>query len=293
MNATALIAPARTVDTGGHPAARVEQGRGWTMYLGDCHVVLPQLDRVDVIITDPPYSATVHSKSRRGATLPDVNEFGCRHHRAREFGFDAIRPWEVAISSAYFMRLARRWVLVFSDVELSPVWRAKLTRAGAEHIRTGAWWKVGGTPQFTGDRPAPGFEAINIVHPRGRKRWNGGGHAASWAWPPEELPHIFKHPIEANRAGNRHVRRHTAQKPLPLMLELVDVFSDPGETVLDAYAGFATTGVACLRRGRQFIGIERDETSFTDAVARLRAEEMQSTHHAARSGQVALFGGGR
>ena len=35
--------------------------------------------------------------------------------------------------------------------------------AGLEPLRVGAWVKIGGTPQFTGDRPGIGFEAIVIA----------------------------------------------------------------------------------------------------------------------------------
>lgn len=44
--------------------------------------------------------------------------------------------------------------------------------------------------------------------------------------------------------------------------------------MLDAFAGTGTTGVACVRLGRKFIGIERDKAAFDIAVERLTAEEM-------------------
>lgn len=74
------------------------------------------------------------------------------------------------------------------------------------------------------------------------------------------------------------------------MLALVADFTDPGETILDPFAGSGTTGVACLRLGRKFIGIEKDPTYFALACERLRAEEQGSTLQAARAGQMALLG---
>lgn len=70
---------------------------------------------------------------------------------------------------------------------------------------------------------------------------------------------------------------------------LVSLFTDPGETILDPFAGSGTTGVACLRLGRRFIGIERDEKYFKLACDRLRAEEQSSTLQALRAGQESLF----
>lgn len=88
--------------------------------------------------------------------------------------------------------------------------------------------------------------------------------------------------------ANEHV--HPTQKPIALMLELVSLFTDPDETILDPFTGSGTTGVACLRLGRKFIGIEKDPTYFALACERLRAEEQGSTLQAARAGQLPLLG---
>src|SRR5690606_30894158 len=111
-------------------------------------------------------------------------------------------------------------------------------------------------PQFSGDRPAAGFDAITICHPSGRKRWNGGGAHAVWT-----------HPVVINGAGEARV--HTTQKPLSLMTQLVSLFSDPGETVLDPFAGSGTTLVAAKNLGRRAIGIELDERYCEVAARRL------------------------
>ena len=68
-------------------------------------------------------------------------------------------------------------------------------------------------------------------------------------------------------------RMHPTQKPIPLMAWCMQRAAVPvGATVLDPYMGSASTGVACLRTGRNFIGIEIDEGYFETACNRLRAE---------------------
>jgi len=74
------------------------------------------------------------------------------------------------------------------------------------------------------------------------------------------------------------------------MLELVEAFTDPDEIVLDPFAGSGTTGVACLRLGRRFIGIERDEKYAAAATERLAAESKGLDLRAARAGQLSLLG---
>lgn len=45
--------------------------------------------------------------------------------------------------------------------------------------------------------------------------------------------------------------------------------------MVDFYMGSGTTGIACIRTGRRFIGIERDETHFRTAVERIKHELSQ------------------
>ena len=48
-----------------------------------------------------------------------------------------------------------------------------------------------------------------------------------------------------------------------------------GQTVLDPFMGSGTTGVACVQTGRNFIGMEIDETYFKIAERRIREAQLQ------------------
>jgi DNA modification methylase len=216
---------------------------------------------VDVVICDPPYSEHVHAQSRRGLTH-DKRDPRSQISERKEFGFEHITQSEMEDASDHFQRLARRWVLVFCDVESSHLWAGALRSAGLEYLRTMAWQKLGGAPQFTGDRPAVAFEAIVVAHRPGKKRWNGGGKAGWYAVPTA---------IDRDRSG-WDARIHTTQKPLALMEQLIADFTEPGELILDPYAGSGTTGVAARRLGRRFLGFERDPEMATKAQARLARE---------------------
>lgn len=67
---------------------------------------------------------------------------------------------------------------------------------------------------------------------------------------------------------------HPTQKPVALMEYLIKTYTNEGETVLDFTMGSGTTGVACARTQRRFIGIELDETYF--GIASKRIEEAYS-----------------
>lgn len=68
-------------------------------------------------------------------------------------------------------------------------------------------------------------------------------------------------------------RTHPTQKPVAVMAWAMEQCKVPiGATILDPYMGSGTTGIACLRTGRNFIGIEKDPHHFATALERLQSE---------------------
>ena len=267
--------------------ADVLAGRArWCVVHGDCAEVLPTMPASSVahVIADPPYSEHVHSKQRRmlrgsGGRVAAGQTAGRGQVGPADLGFVALSDELRKTCAREFARLAQRWVLAFTNAEGQSDWENDLVESGLRHIRVGAWVKIAPQPQLTGDRPGVGFEAIEVAHAAGRCRWNGGGHAAVWT-----------HAIATDRNGTGD-RVHTTQKPCSLMLELVELFTDPDDIVLDPFCGSGTTGVACLRLGRRFIGIEKDAKYAQVARERLAAEVSGLTLRDARAGQMPMFGG--
>lgn len=68
-----------------------------------------------------------------------------------------------------------------------------------------------------------------------------------------------------------HDQLHPTQKPVALYAYLIRTYTNPGDTVLDFCCGSGTTGVAAIKEGRNFIGVELDEHYFN--VGRKRMEE--------------------
>ena len=224
---------------------------------------LPALadDSVDHAIFDAPYSEHTHRAGRRGCTgytePSRPRSTRAQFNRTRDLGFEHLSP-ELRHGVAFqCSRVVRRWTLAFTDHEGGQAWKDDLEAAGLEVVRFGVWIKLGATPQFTGDRPAQGHEVIVIAHRPGRKRWNGGGRHAVWTCP-----------IVLNRSGE-DPRIHTTQKPLELMEALVRDFTDPGDLVIDPFAGSGTTLVACKRLGRVSRGWEMQEKYAIAAQVRL------------------------
>lgn len=252
---------------------------------GDCLELLatlriPDGARVHTIM-DPPYSEAVHKNAMTGRwkrSLPDAEEKPCRKNRRIEFGFEALDENTRNAVADWHADNCNGWLVVFSDSESGHLWRGSCESAGLDYVRTAAWIRRGGAPQFTGDRPAAGFEAITLCHPKGRKRWNGGGKAG-----------IYDYPIVANRFGAQGSRCHPTQKPLELMLDLVADFTNEGDWVVDPFCGSGTTLVAAARLGRNAVGIERLAEHYETARDRVAAELNGNDLRSYRAGQGVLF----
>jgi DNA modification methylase len=244
----------------------VLEGRArWCVVCADNAEVLPWLPVVDHVITDPPYNEATHANGLCGS----IGDFASQTGRGVSF---AALDDAQALARALLSR-ASRWVVAFCALEQLGEYEAG---AGPEWVRAGVWDKINPSPQLTGDRPGQAVEALAIMHPKGRKRWNRGGGAGIWRCAPQQGSDRPDHPTP---------------KPVPLMLALVSDFTDPGEVILDPFAGSGTTGVACLRLGRRFIGIERDARYAAIARERLAAESQGLTLRDARAGQLSLLGG--
>lgn len=233
-----------------------DQKAGIVLYHGNALDVLPTLERVDHCITDPPYEAEAHTKGRRvkrtGIAPLDkwawIDTSGTPRYECLDF--PAIDTETRAQVSAEFGRLATRWVLVFSQAEGAHLWERDMLLAGLTRRRWCVWTKPDAQPQFSGDRPGVGYETIVACHAKGRSTWNGGGRVG-----------VFRHNKSGGDSG------HQTEKPAPLMEEIVYLFTDPGETILDAFCGSGTTLVAAKRLGRKAIGVELEE-KWCEATAR-------------------------
>jgi site-specific DNA-methyltransferase (adenine-specific) len=82
--------------------------------------------------------------------------------------------------------------------------------------------------------------------------------------------------VQVFASDKQRSKLHETQKPLALCEYLIRTYSNPGDTVLDNCMGSGTTGVAALRTGRKFIGIEKDPEIFAVAAARIADEQEQA-----------------
>lgn len=227
-----------------------------TLYLGDCREILLDLNRVSHVISDPPYEQRMQAlhadfKLRRKDGGP----------QRKALNFESIVDLRAPFLDAVKL-LNDGWLLAFCNVEGVGEWRAEILARGMKFKTTCIWNKPDATPKLNGQGPALSYECITTTWcGKGHAKWNGGGKRG-----------VFTH---CTNNAERH-GTHPTEKPVSLMKELVSLFSSPGETILDPFMGSGTTGVACVKLGRKFIGIERDQTYFQIACSRIETAYKQA-----------------
>lgn len=233
---------------------------------GDCIELLRDVTP-DVCITDPPYSAYVHANTTSCGTPGSRATGKIKGAAHRDLGFDPVSSELMAFISGLAAK-TRRWSVIFTDTESVGDWKRNIEMAGATYIRAIPWvrWSM---PCLAGDRPPQGHEMIVLAwgSQKGKKSWNGPGNLTHFA-----------------HTCMRGSGKHKAQKPLDLMLDLVEYFSEglvdhcedgrksldaPGELIVDPCMGSGTTGMAAAALGRNFIGCEQDLVWFEKARIRL------------------------
>ena len=225
-----------------------------TLYKGDCLEIMPTLGKVDAVVTDPPYDAAMQNSfgrvsiARQG--LGDIKKLQSVSRRG-ELDFapiDEIRP----ATAQQIVAVCDGWAITFCIAEGVRAWRDSYQEAGAKYKRAMVWVKPDAMPQFNGQGPSIGHEMMTAVWcGRGYSKWNGGGKPGTFTFC-------------KNTNGE-----HPTQKPLPLITEIVRLFSFDKQTVLDPFMGSGTTGVACAKLGRKFIGIELEPKYFDIACKRI------------------------
>ncbi len=214
-----------------------------TLYLGDCIDILPTLDKVDAIITDPPYGESTHAnaKSNRGSKSDK-----------KSIDFDSFTAEKLSIILGICAGKCDRWII--GTMEWRHIMEFDLNPPnGLELVRMGVWIKTNPMPQISSDRPAQGWEGIAYLHSTSgvKKKWNGGGAHGNY------IGSIVTDGV------------HPTGKPLALFSGFIKNFTDRFEIVLDPFMGSGTTGVAAIQMGRKFIGIERELKYFEIACKRI------------------------
>lgn len=201
---------------------------GVELYLGDCREILPTLNKVDAVVTDPPYGVDLNTDNSRftgGNTALAGNGIGTANGKPIIGDHTAFDPKHLLIGSE---QIIWGWHN-FPDA---------LPR-GACLI----WLKRND-------------DAFGSFLSDAETAWFSRGHGV----------YCFRD-LTNNSITND--RSHPTQKPESLMRWSIE--RTRGKTILDPYMGSGTTGVAAVKLGRAFTGIEIEPRYFDIACKRIQA----------------------
>ncbi len=268
-----------------------EHGEGWALVAGDCLDALESLPpgSVDLVFADPPYHL-----SNGGSTCQSG-----RRARVDKGSWD--RTGGVAVDHAF----QTRWLSACRRV-LKP--SGTLWCSGTQHVifsvgyalqelgfhllNTVTWFKPNAAPNLACRFFTHSTELLLWASPQRlkplRHRFNyrelktaNGGKQMRDLWQIAEEPRpggeqvVWAIPSPGPR--EKVEGRHPTQKPLALLERVLAASAAPGDLVLDPFAGSGTTGLAALRAGCRFLGIEREPAYIELASRRFRAAVAEPT----------------
>jgi len=225
---------------------RVEQIGDATLYLGDCREVLAGLGKVDAVVTDPPYGIGYKPQSARSSAAGSLNLTCIARSAGGRHG--VICGDEQPFDPSFLPSLAPE-CLIFGAHEfghLLPKGRFLIWDKGRD-----------GWTRTQGDAEVAWLAGSGTVKVH-RQVW--------WGLVKEGRERMLS-------ATLNDPAWHATEKPVVLMEWCLGFIK--GHTILDPYMGSGTTGVACARLGRRFVGIELHEPYFDIACRRIAAEYAQ------------------
>jgi hypothetical protein len=245
----------------------------WDLRSGRWQQALADVEHVDAVIVDAPYSARTHAGhdagtgaakrgdlktwrvSKNGRKYLDGGDT-CGVVNRRAINYDG---WSVDDVRAFVESWAPRcrgWFVTITDHVLAPVWAAALEDAGRYVFAPLPWVAPGSRVRLGGDGPSCWACWIVVARPRTGTDRNGRPYS-KWG----TLPGAYV--INADRGA------HIGGKPIALMEALVRDYTRPGDLVCDPCAGYGTTLAAAVRNGRRAVGAELDPETHAQALAYL------------------------
>lgn len=255
---------------------RVEQIGDCTLYLADCMDVLPTLGKVDAVVTSPPYDEMRDYGEKFDGfiwqnfitPISDILSEG------------AVLIWNVADQHKNGSETGNsmRQALAFMESGLrlhDTMIYSKPSFSFPESNRYPQTWEYmfvlsNGAPKtFNPIKDRKNLYAGNKVH--GTQRQKDGSTIPATGNGKMISDFGTRHNVWLiNNRKQDGAGGHPAPFPLALAVDHIRTWTDRIDTVCDPFMGSGTTGVACVKMGRKFIGIEREPEYFEIACRRIR-----------------------
>jgi len=248
----------------------------WNLVQGDCIEVMKGLEdnSFELIFADPPYHLSNGGFSVKSGKQVSVNKGLWDKSEGTSADYAFHQTW---------IRECLRLLTPNGSIVISGTYHSIyscgtiLQREGARIINELVWFKPNGAPALGGRNFTASHETLIWASksPKSKHTFNYeesklfDHQGDSLKNPGKQMRSVWSIPA-VSKSEKKH-GGHPTQKPIRLLERIVSLCSNSGDQVLDPFCGSATTGVASVRLGRNFVGIEED-SSYIDLSRRRLAE---------------------
>ena len=218
---------------------------------GNCLDTLKNIpnESIDLIVTDPPYPTTSRGNAGNsgGMLQKDINKKG------KVFTYNNINCKEYAPEFYRLLKDGSHCYVMTNHINLIDMLNT-FTDVGFHFIKSLIWNKGN---KIMGQYYMSQYEYILFFRKGRGKKINNCGTSDILSIPNKKT----------KEKDGKNI--HDTEKPVELMEVLVNNSSQENELVLDPFMGVGSTGIACIKNNRNFIGIEIDKNYFDIAKSRL------------------------
>jgi site-specific DNA-methyltransferase (adenine-specific) len=248
------------------------------LYSGDSLEWLNSLpeDSVDCIWTDPPYLLSNDGITCVAGKMVKVNKGEWDRSRGIELDHEFNRSWLKACRRV-LKPAGTIWVSGTLHVYLSV--GMAMQQEGYRILNDIVWEKPAPPPNL-GCRCFTHSTEILLWATKakkgGKERYTFNYEAMKGENGGKQMKNVWK--MMPPNSEEKRFGKHPTQKPIALVLRCLRASTNPGELVVDPFAGSGTTGVAVLQLDRNFLGCEREEKYVRLAMKRLSRSSDSQPH---------------
>lgn len=245
-----------------------------TLYLDDCimRMYKMQVQSVDMIFADPPYYLSNGGITVKSGKMVSVNK----------------AEWDVSSGVADDFKFHEKWLKAAKRV-LKPngtIWISgtyhsiylcghALQKLEYKVLNDITWFKPNGAPNISCRYFTASHETLIWAAPSKVTKHTFNYKAMKHSKWEED---VFKKEDKQMRSvwciptpgpSEKRHGKHPTQKPIALLERIIEASSNKGDVVLDPFNGSGTTGVAALKLGRKYIGIDNVEEYLKVTIDRI------------------------
>ncbi len=237
------------------------------LFKEDCFDFLPKIteNSVDMVFVDPPYFLSNGGFTCHAGRMVSVNKGKWDVSKGVEENYIFPQRW---LRECQRILTPNGTIWVSGTAHIIYTVGSAMQSFGYKILNDIAWFKI---------NPPPNLSCRYFTH---------STETILWAAKNKDSRHYFNYDLMRKMNNNKQMLslwsikapgslekiygKHPTQKPLELLNRIVLASTRPGDIVLDPFQGSGTTGIAALKEGRQYVGIEFEEEYLKVSLKRLK-----------------------